>query len=108
MKAKNLTTLILINVAGSCLADSGLRITNRKQGEAMSVESKALADKVVSSFQDLLDSNAREAVGDSNFHALHVMTREAIAEQSEAILERLQKNLKQIESEIVDRTPLEL
>ena len=74
----------------------------------MSIETDALADKVVSSFQNLLDSNAREAVGDSNFHALHVMTREAIAEQSEAILERLQQNLKQIESEMVERTPLEL
>ena len=108
MKAKDITTLILINVAGSCLADSELRITNRNQGEAMSVESKALADKVVSSFQNLLDSNAREAVGESNFHALHVMIRAAISEQSEALLDRLQQNLKQIESEIVDRTPLEL
>ena len=108
MKAKDLTTLILINVADSCLADSGPGMTNRNQGEAMSVESKALADKVVSSFQNLLDSNAREAVGDSNFHALQVMIREAIAEQSEALLDRLQQNLKQIESEIVDRTPLEL
>jgi len=108
VKAKNLTTLILINVADSYLADSGPGMTNRNQGEAMSVESKALADKVVSSFQDLLDSNAREAVGDSNFHALHVMIREAIAEQSEALLDRLQQNLKQIESEMVERTPLEL
>ena len=74
----------------------------------MSVESKALADRVVSSFQDLLDSHARAAVGDSNFHALQVMVREAIAEQSEALLERLQQNLKQIEAEIADRTPLEL
>lgn len=74
----------------------------------MSIESKALADRVVSSFQDLLDSHAREAVGDSNFHALQVMIREAIAEQSEALLDRLQQNLKQIESEITERTPLEL
>ena len=74
----------------------------------MSDASKALADKVVSSFQDLLDSHAREAVGDSNFRALEVMVREAIAEQSAALLDRLQQNLKQIEAEIVDRTPLEL
>jgi len=74
----------------------------------MSIETDALGDKVVSSFQNLLDSNGSEAVGDSNFHGLHVMTREAIAEQSEAILERLQQNLKQIESEMVERTPLEL
>jgi hypothetical protein len=108
VRAKNLTTLILINVAGSCLADSGLRFTNRNKGEVMSDESKAMADKVVSSFQNLLDSNAREAVGDSNFHALHVMIREAIAEQSGALLDRLQQNLKQIEAEMVERTPLEL
>jgi len=74
----------------------------------MSIESKALADRVVSSFQDLLDGHAREAVGDSNFHALQVMIREAIAQQSEALLDRLQQNLKQIESEITERTPLEL
>jgi hypothetical protein len=74
----------------------------------MSVESKALADKVVSSFQELLDSNAREAVGDSNFHALQGMVREALAEQSEAILERLEQNLKQVKAEMVERLPLEL
>jgi hypothetical protein len=74
----------------------------------MSVESRALADKVVSSFQELLDSNAREAVGDSNFHALQGMVREALAEQSEAILERLEQNLKQVKAEMVERLPLEL
>ncbi len=74
----------------------------------MSVESKALANKVVSSFQELLDSNVREAVGDSNFHALQGMVREALAEQSEAILERLEQDLKQIKSEMVERLPLEL
>jgi hypothetical protein len=105
---ENFKTLTLINVAGLYLINSGRRIANRSKGEAMSIETEALADKVVSSFQNLLDSNAREAVGESNFHALHVMTREAIAEQSAAILDRLQKNLKQIESEMVERTPLEL
>ncbi|MCP4467311.1 MAG: hypothetical protein GY813_11255 [Halieaceae bacterium] len=74
----------------------------------MSVESRALADKVVDSFQALLDSNARAAVGDGNFHALEGMVREALAEQSEAILERLEKNLKQVKAEMVERLPLEL
>lgn len=97
-----------VNVVGSCLADSGFRIINSDKGDAMSVESRALAEKVVSSFQDLLDSHAREAVGDSNFRALEVMVREAIAEQSVALLDRLQQHLKQIESEIAVRTPLEL
>ena len=97
-----------VNVTGSCLADSGFGIINGNKGGAMSAESKALADRVVSSFQDLLDSHAREAVGDSNFLALQVMVREALAEQSEALLDRLQQHLKQIESEIAHRTPLEL
>ncbi len=74
----------------------------------MSVESKTLANKVVSSFQALLDSNARDAVGDSNFHALQGMVREALAEQSEAILERLEQDLRQVKSEMVERLPLEL
>jgi hypothetical protein len=74
----------------------------------MSVESKALADKVVSSFQELLDSNAREAVGDSNFHALQGMVREALAEQTVKILELLEQNLKQVKAEMVERLPLEL
>ncbi len=74
----------------------------------MSVESRALADKVVDSFQALLDSNTRAAVGDGNFHALQGMVREALAEQSEAILERLEQNLKQVKAEMVERLPLEL
>ena len=106
--ADSFRTLTLINVAGLFLTNSGRMIANRSKGGAISIETNALADKVVSSFQNLLDSNAREAVGDSNFHALQVMTREAIAEQSAAILGRLQQNLKQIESEMVERTPLEL
>ena len=81
---------------------------NVQKGNAMSVESIALADEVVSSFQALLDNNAREAVGDSNFHALHGVVREAIAKQSKVILERLEQDLKQIESEMVERLPLEL
>jgi hypothetical protein len=74
----------------------------------MSVEPKALADRVVDTFQALLDSDTREAVGDSNFQALNGMIREAIAEQSQMILERLLQDLKQLESEMVERTPMEL
>jgi hypothetical protein len=100
--------LTAINVAGLYLANSDCKIVNMEKGDAMSVETKALADEVVSPFRTLLDSNAREAVGDSNFHALHGMVREAIAKQSEAILERMEQNLKQIESKMVERLPLEL
>jgi len=74
----------------------------------MSVEPKVLADKVVGSFQALLDNDTREAVGESNFQALNGMIREAIAEQSQMIVERLLQDLKQIESEMVERTPMEL
>lgn len=74
----------------------------------MGAESKAIARKVVESFQALLDSSACEAVGDNNFHALQGMVREALAEQSEAILERLEHDLKQARSEMVERIPLEL
>ena len=74
----------------------------------MSVESKAIADKVVGSFQALLDSSACKAVGDSNFHALRGMVREALAEQSEAILKRLENDLRLTRTEMVERLPLEL
>jgi hypothetical protein len=36
------------------------------------------------------------------------MVREAIAEHSDAIVERLEQDLKQIRSEMVERRPLEL
>jgi hypothetical protein len=76
--------------------------------DAMSDESRALADKVISSFQELLDSNTRAAVGDGNFHALQGMVIEALAEQSEAIIERLQQDLNQVKADMVGRLPLEL
>ncbi len=74
----------------------------------MSVESRELADKVVDSFQSLLNGDARAAVGDGNFHALQGMVREALAEQSDAIIERLEQDLKQVKAEMVERLPLEL
>lgn len=74
----------------------------------MSVDPKVLADKVVGSFQALLDNDCREAVGESNFQALDGMIRAAIAEHSQMIVDRLLQDLKQIESEMVERTPLEL
>jgi len=74
----------------------------------MAVETNQLADRVVSSFQDLLDDSARDAVGESNLNALRGMIREAITERSETIFDRLRQNLQQAESEMVERTPLEL
>ena len=74
----------------------------------MGVETNELADRVVGSFQDLLDDDTRTAVGESNFHALRGMIREAISERSEGIFDRLRQNLQQTEAEMVERTPLEL
>lgn len=74
----------------------------------MNADSKELADKVVDSFQDLLDSDTRAAVGDSNLNALRGMISEVITERSKTIFDRLQHNLKQVESEMVERVPLEL
>ncbi|MDH3634445.1 MAG: hypothetical protein OES20_07040 [Gammaproteobacteria bacterium] len=74
----------------------------------MGSDSKALASEVVGAFQALLESDAREVIGEDHFKALHGMIREAIAEQSEAIIERLERNLSQIKSEMVERRPLEL
>ena len=74
----------------------------------MGVESKERADGVIASFRALLDGNTLDAVGEGNLHALHGMIEEAIMEQSGVILERLRQDLRQIESEMVERTPLEL
>jgi hypothetical protein len=74
----------------------------------MSVESKALADRVVTSFQELLDSDTRRVLGDTNLHSLNGMIREALAEQAAAVIERLQQDLRQIETEMVEKPPLEL
>ena len=63
---------------------------------------------MVRSFQGLLDSDIRAAVGDANFHTLRGMIRAAIAEQSEAIPRWLQQYLKQIEADVSERTQLEL
>lgn len=74
----------------------------------MNADSKQLADKVVNSFRDLLDSETRAAVGDDNLNALRGMVSEVITERSKSIFDRLQQDLKQIEAELVERVPLEL
>ncbi len=74
----------------------------------MAGESKKRADDVVESFKAKLDSDALEAVGEHQFHALRDMIREALAEQSEAIIERLQEDLKSIRTEMIERRALEI
>jgi len=74
----------------------------------MSSDPKALANEVVESFKELLENELREAIGEHHFHALHGMVKEAIAKQSEAILELLEQNLEQLKSEMIERRTLEL
>jgi hypothetical protein len=74
----------------------------------MASDPKLLASEVIESFKSLLDNEARDAVGEHRFHALQGMVREAIAEHSDAIVDRLEQDLKTIRSEMVERRPLEL
>jgi len=74
----------------------------------MNADANQMADRVVDAFRDLLDSDARAAVGDSNLHALRDMISEVITERSKTIFDRLEQNLKQAEAEMVERVPLEL
>jgi len=74
----------------------------------MTSDPKRLASEVIESFKSLLDTEARDAVGEHQFHALEGILREAIAEHSEAIVDRLEQDLKTIRSEMVARRPLEL
>ena len=74
----------------------------------MTSDPKRLAREVTESFKSLLDSEVQDAVGENQFLALQGMVREAIAEHSEAIVERLEQDLKQLRSEMVERRPLEL
>ena len=74
----------------------------------MSSNSKTLASGVINAFQALLDSDVCDAIDENHFHALHELVSEAITEQSESILERLEQDLLQIKTELVERRPLEL
>jgi len=74
----------------------------------MESDPKILASEVIESFKSLLDNEARDALGERQFRALEGMVREAIAEHSDAIVDRLEQDLKTIRSEMVERRPLEL
>ena len=74
----------------------------------MSNDPQELANEVVESFRELLDGDLREAIGEHHFQALHGMVIEAIAKQSEVILELMQQNLEQLKSRMIERRPLEL
>lgn len=74
----------------------------------MDGESKKRADAVVESFKAGLDGDTTAAVGEHQFNALRDMVREALAEQSGAIVERLQRELEEIRSELIERRALEI
>ena len=74
----------------------------------MKSDPKLLASNVIESFKSLLDTETRDAVGEHQFHALQSMVREAIAEHSDAIVDRLEQDLKTVRSEMIERRPLEL
>ena len=74
----------------------------------MTSDPKRIAREVTESFKSLLDSELQDAVGEHQFQALQGMIREAIAEHSDAIVERLEQDLKQIRTDMVERRPLEL
>ena len=74
----------------------------------MTSNPKRLALDVTESFKSLLDREVQDAIGENQFQALQGMVREAIAEHSDAIVGRLEQELKQIRSEMVERRPLEL
>lgn len=74
----------------------------------MSGETEARVDEVLESFKALLDDKARASIGEQHFHLLHGMIGEAIAEHAETIIARLEQDLRQLKSEMVERKPLEL
>ena len=74
----------------------------------MSSNPKAIAESVVEAFKERIGSELSEAIDEHHFHALNGMVREAIAEHAEAIIERLDQDLKQAKADMVERRPLEL
>ena len=67
-----------------------------------------LAGKVVNAFRELLGDEICGGIGDERFHDLHAMVCDVLAEQSAAILEHFEEDLKQLRSELVERRPLEM
>ena len=74
----------------------------------MAKEPRELANDVIDAFADRIGEELTSSLGESNLHALHGMVREAIAEQSDAMLDRLEDELKQLRNDMVERRPLEL
>ena len=74
----------------------------------MSNDPKTLAESVVDAFRGRLEPELRDKLNEHHFHALQGMVREAIAEHAEAVIERMDQDLKQTKKEMVERRPIEL
>ena len=74
----------------------------------MSTNPKVIAESVVEAFKQRIGPQLSDSIGEHHFQALHGMVREAIAEHAEAIVDRLDHDLKQAKSDMVERRPLEL
>ena len=74
----------------------------------MSDDPKLRANHVVESFKAQLGDELCEKLGEHCFHALQGMVREALAEQTESIIARLEQDLKELRAELVERRALEI
>ena len=88
------------------MADSGSDAVVAEK--TMSTDPKTIAESVVDAFRERLEPALRDSIDDHHFTALQGMVREAISEHAEAIVERLDQDLKQVKSDMVERRPLEL
>jgi len=74
----------------------------------MSDDPKLRANQVVESFRAQLGDDLCQTLGEHSFQALQGMVREALAEQTESIIVRLEQDLKELRSELVERRALEI
>lgn len=74
----------------------------------MSSDPKTLAESLVDAFRERLEPELCDKLNEHHFHALQGMVREAIAEHAEAIIERMDQDLKRTKTEMVERRPIEL
>ena len=67
-----------------------------------------IADRVVESFREQLGAGLSGTIDETHFHALQAMVREALADYAEAVIERVDQDLKKAKSDLVERRQLEL
>ena len=67
-----------------------------------------IADSVIESFNEQLGAEASGVIEEQHLHALHGMVEEALAEYADAIVERVEADLRKARSDMVIRRQLEL